>query len=119
MFEKGYGYYHQIWTMIELWLGIICACVPVLQKQFRAQGVFGSKISAGWSKIKSRKSSSSSASSGGEAAADFEPGQQEWRGTESAVSKSLPKSLFSTETGVSQLRSANFSEKTFLDSSSV
>ena len=51
--KSGYGFYHNVWTMVETWLGIIIACVPILQKQFRAQGVLGSKIYAGWVKVRS------------------------------------------------------------------
>ena len=115
----GYGYDHQIWTMIETWLGIICACVPFLQKQFSAQGVFGSKISAGWSRMRSWTSSLSSSSSPSETRPAMVVVPQESRQTETSTGKILSKSSVNGEIGVSQSYSIEFSDKTFYDSSSV
>ena len=102
--------------MLETWLGIICACVPLLQKQFGAQGVYGSKIIAGWSKIASRKSMSS-----GPSASMFASGssQHKSQGTETVASKGPPNSMIASEIGVSRSYNVSYSEKTFLDSSSV
>ena len=59
----GYGYYHHVWTAIEVWLAIICACAPVLQPLFRkhlgASFELGNVFSASWSKIRNLDISSS------------------------------------------------------------
>ena len=62
----GYGYYHHVWTAVEVWLAIICTCAPVLKPLVRrhigSSEEIGNLLSASWSKIRNLDISSGSRS---------------------------------------------------------
>ena len=89
----------------------------ILQKQFSAQGVYGSKILAGWDRLRSRNLSSRTASAPD--SGQYEPWQSGSSATETNITKSLPKSPPASHIGVSQSYTVSHSGKTFYDSTSV
>ena len=123
---KGYGYNNQIWTTIETGVGIICACVPILHKQFSAEGVYGRKINAGWKKLRSRKTTTATAttSSSGTGSMPVSSQADSWQSTTALTENggnkyATQKSLTDSQIGISQTYTVSRSEKTFYDSESV